>query len=565
MIIGTFLWSIYYWACAFFDNPDTVQGIRYFSFKHIQELYLLMRVISYIFYALSILLTYLIAHRLTNRVGGLVAALLLSLSPIYGQTAWHLRIEPISLALTLLAVSFILFALERPSYKLYFLSGLMAGLAMAARYPSMFAGIPVLLFYCALYPHVFTNARSRRANLIAFVGMLLMILIGGMQSLLIQVNLLQRNFLTDVFLITSQVPYPKATGAIQKVWLILFTIVAIALVTFYVSSKNRPFFQKLIYSSSVTVSAGFLTGILLGLPTIFWSGNYFLSALEAFSTRNQVSQPLVDNFFNMLYFFVFGALNMGTSTSLPPEVGILYTHWDGILLVIGLFIIVAQRRKIFYPVVAGAIIGLVIQYGKLQTTRHIIAWLPYFLLIIALPISVLYDKFQSILKTKKWFYPSFVLCILIFIFITGYKMQFEALRQTKLIYQEKIGMIDKMDEWLDGNLAKNERVFHVCCDPVNQEAILSWMQASGIKVPQGVKKSDQAVIWFGDKEPLVATGKGYIAIGTNSFKIPYIDYYKKIRPKSVTDPFSDTHFKLKKQIDGDRGNSFRIYSFDFKE
>lgn len=172
---------------------------------------------------------------------------------------------------------------------------------------------------------------------------------------------------------------------------------------------------------------------------------------------------------------------MGTSTSLPPEVGILYTHWDGILLVIGLFIIVAQRRKIFYPVVAGAIIGLVIQYGKLQTTRHIIAWLPYFLLIIALPISVLYDKFQSILKTKKWFYPSFVLCILIFIFITGYKMQFEALSQTKLIYQEKIGMIDKMDEWLDGNLAKNERVFHVCCDPVNQEAILSWMQASGLR------------------------------------------------------------------------------------
>ncbi|PZV14850.1 MAG: hypothetical protein DCF22_08185 [Leptolyngbya sp.] len=80
MMIGTFLWSIYYWVCAFFSHPDTGQAIRYFSFKNIQELYLLMRVLSYFFYVLSILLTYFIAHRLTNRVGGLVAALLLSLA-----------------------------------------------------------------------------------------------------------------------------------------------------------------------------------------------------------------------------------------------------------------------------------------------------------------------------------------------------------------------------------------------------------------------------------------------------------------------------------------------------
>jgi len=565
MMIGTFLWSVYYWVCAFFGHPDTVQGIRYFSFKNIQELYLLMRGLSYLFYVLSILLTYFIAHRLTNRVGGLVAALLLSLSPIYCQTTWHLRIEPISLALVLLAVSLILLALERQSYGLYFFSGVMAGLAMAARYPSVLAGIPVLLFYCALYPHIFTNRKPRRVNLISFVGILLLILIGGMQSLLIKVKLLQRNFLTDIFLITTEVPYPKATGAIQKLWLLLFTIVAIALVIFYVFPKTRHFLQKLIYSSSVTVSAGFLTGIVLGLPTIFWSGNYFLSALEAFSTRNQVSQPLMDNFFNVLYFFIFGALNMGSSTSLPPDVGILYTRWDGILLVIGLFVIVAQRRKMFYPVVAGAILGVVVQYGKLQTTRHIIAWLPYFLLIIALPLSVLYDKPQSVLKNRKWFYPSFVLCLCAFIFITSYKIQFETLNQIKLIYQEKIGMINEMDKWLEGNLTTNEKVFHVCCDPVNQEAILSWMQASGVKVPEGIKKSDQAIIWFGDKEPLVAVGKGYIAIGTNSFKIPYIDYYKKLRPQSATDPFNDSHFKLKKQIDGDRGNSFRIYSFDFKE
>ena len=112
MLLGTIFWSIYYWFSVLVGYADPSAGIRYFSFEHMQSLYLLMRVLSYCFYILSIVLTYLITRRLTNPVGGLVAASLLALSPIYGLSMLYLRIESTSLGLVLLSVWMILTALE---------------------------------------------------------------------------------------------------------------------------------------------------------------------------------------------------------------------------------------------------------------------------------------------------------------------------------------------------------------------------------------------------------------------------------------------------------------------
>ena len=93
------------------------------------------------------------------------------------------------------------------------------------------------------------------------------------------------------------------------------------------------------------------------------------------------------------------------------------------------------------------------------------------------------------------------------------------------------------------------------------------MQRNGVKIPKGIKKSDQSIIWFGDKEPLAKVKKGYIVISTKYFQVEYIDYYKKMRPKSLTDPFTDPHFFLEKIIDPGlkTGTTYRIYRFDFTD
>lgn len=564
MMVGTLLWSIYYWLGVILGYADPSQGIRYFSFEHMQSLYLLMRLLSYFLYALSIVLTYLIARRLTNSIGGYIAALLLAVSPIYGQTILYLRIESTNLFLVLLSVWLLLRALDSHSYRLYLSSGIVAGLAMAARFPSVLAVMPVLLSYCVVDPKSFTDKKYQRLNSYFFTGIVSILVFAGCITLLVKHKLLGRNLVTDVLLLTADGQYPNATNTIQKLWLLLL-VVAVLFIFLHVLPKTRLLFKKIVHSSLTTICSGFLVGFLLGVPTILWSGNYFLASIENFTIRNRLGQSFIHNLFDVIRFYLVG-LEVWIDPSIHyTEVGVAYTYWQAILLVAGLAIIFIKRKRIFYPVLVGAVIGILSQYGKLQTTRHLIAWLPYFLIIMALPIALVYERLRSLLKDSGQSYYAFSLAIVTFIFITTYRVQINSLDSIRGHFQEKTLLFPEMDRWLSENTTAQDRVFHTCCEPVNQEVILSWIQLNGVKVPAGIRKSEQSTIWFGDKEPLVKEGKGYIVISTTTFPGQYVDYYKKMRPESLTDPFTDSRFSLKKVIDPklESGTTYRIYSFDF--
>jgi len=568
MFLGTFFWSIYYWFSVLIGYANPSEGIRYFSFEHMQSLYLLMRILSYCFYILSIVLTFLITRRLTNAVGGLVAASLLSLSPIYGLSMLYLRIESISLALVLLSLWLILTALDSHSYKAYFLSGTFAGLTMAARFPSVMAILPVLFAYCAIFPQVFPLKKQRALNKLFSIAIIFLLLSAGSISLLFRFKLLGRSIITDTLLLTADGIYPKATSTIQSLWMLLFLVAA--LVTLLaVLPITRLLIQKFIYSSFITVCSGFVIGILLGVPTILWSGNYFLASVEAFSIRNKLGQYFINNLFDVINFFLFGLGGWWKRDAVlqSTEIGVIYTYLHAFLLVAGLVTILKTRNRLFYPILIGAILGVLCQYGKLQTTRHLIAWLPYFLMIMALPVALLYKKCEAISNNKKQIYRLFSLATVAIIFATTYHVQANSLQIVRGHFQEKTVLLPEMDTWLDKHTQASDNVFHTCCEPINEETIFDWMQRNGVKIPKGIKKSDQAVIWFGDKEPLIQVKKGYIVISTNSFPGQYVDYYKKMRPESLTDPFTDSHFSLEKVIDPGlkTGVTYQIYRFDFTE
>jgi hypothetical protein len=571
IVLGTIFWSIYYWSSVLFGYADPSEGVRYFSFEHMQSLYLLMRVISYFFYILSIVLTYLITRRLTNSVGGLVAASLLSLSPIYGLSVLYLRIESLSLALVLLSVWLILIALHSHSYKAYFLSGTFAGFAMAARFPSGMAILPVLFAYCAVFPQFFSLKKQKLSNNLFSIAITFLLLSASSISLLFRFKLLGRSIITDTLLLTADGTYPKATNTIQSLWMLLFLVAALVLL-FAVLPITRAFLQKLIHSSFVTVSSGFLVGMFLGVPTILWSGNYLLASIENFSVRNKVGQNFIASLYDFVKFFLFGLVEWWKPGFVPPtdllksaEIGVIYTYLHVLLLIAGLVIIAKTRNRLFYPILMGAILGILCQYGKLQTTRHLIAWLPYFLMIMALPVALLYEKYEAIAKHKKQVYYLFSLVAITLIFTTTYKIQVNSIQVLRGYFQEKLVLLSEMDQWLNENTQTTEKVFHVCCEPINEETIFDWMQRNGVKIPKGIRKSDQAIIWFGDKEPLTQVKKGYIVISTNSFPGQYVDYYKKMRPESLTDPFTDSHFSLEKVVDPGlkTGTTYQIYRFDF--
>lgn len=78
MLLTAILWAGWYGLFHIAGHIDTAVGIKLFTFQHLQDLYFLMRLLVLIFYATSIVLTYVCGKRLTNAIGGCVAALFLS-------------------------------------------------------------------------------------------------------------------------------------------------------------------------------------------------------------------------------------------------------------------------------------------------------------------------------------------------------------------------------------------------------------------------------------------------------------------------------------------------------
>ena len=462
-------------------------------------------------------------------------------------------------------------ALDSRSYKAYFLSGIFAGLTMAARFPSVMAILPVLFAYCAIFPQVFPLKKQRALNKLFSLAIIFLLLCAGSVSLLFRFKFLGRSIITDTLLLTADGTYPKATSTIQNIWMILFFVAALVIL-FAVLSITRSFLQKFINSSFITVCSGFVVGILMGVPTILWSGNYFLASVENFSTRNKLGQYFINNLFDVIKFFLFGLGEWWKVDFVPPtdllgstEIGVIYTYLHAFLLVVGLFTILKTRNRLFYPILMGAILGILCQYGKLQTTRHLTAWLPYFFMIMALPAALLYEKCEATAKNKKQIHRLFSLAAVAIIFTTTYKVQVNSLQILRGHFQEKIVLLPDTEKWLAEHTQASDKVFHICCEPINEGTIFDWMQRNGVKIPKGIKKSDQAVIWFGDREPLTQVKKGYIIISTKTFPKLYIDYYKKMRPESLIDPFTDSHFSLEKVIDPGlkTGTTYQIYRFDF--
>jgi len=565
IFIGSVFWTLFYLICIVFGQADSSMGIRYFTFENMQSLYYLMRIISYVFYIISIVLTYKIAQRLTSSLGGLFAALLLALSPIYTLTIQHLRIEPMSLALVLLSIWCVLRAIDNQSYRDYLLSGVFAGLAMAARFPSVLAGLPVAIAYTFVAPQVFDSKKLQAINRFSFLAITSLLMFGGMVSLLFRFGHLHRNLITDVFLLTAEGQYPKATQITQNLWLI-FLIISVSIFSLYYFPYTRSTVKKLVYSSAAVVISGFCLGLFIGVPTLLWSGNYFLASVENFSNRNQVGQSFIRNFGDFLYFYFFG-FSEETSLSAffipnftPIQVGIIYTFWQALLLIIGIFLIVRNRNKLLYPILLGAVIGVLSQYGKLQTTRHLIAWLPYFLILMALPVSFLFNWFSITFKSRRLL-KGFAISMFFLCFITTYKVQANLLQVASYESQEKAILLPQMTQWLRQNVGQ-EKIFHHCCKVVDEETILDWISRNGILIPEGVRETENSIIWFGNREALEEVGKGYIVISLDTFQKRSIDYYKKMSPKSVVDPFNDQSFTLKKIIDGGTGNRYQIYYFD---
>jgi hypothetical protein len=557
MMLGTLLWWPYYLVQWVVGDPSAAHGVRFFTFEHLQALYVLLRLVSCVMYAAVVLLTYVIGRRLTNPAGGLVAAILLALHPILGMTVYHLRIEPTSLMLVLLALWLLLKALDAQRYRLFLASGVCAGLAMAARFPSASAALPVLCLYCMMFPAVFPEPGQRRVNWLILWTALALLLMGGGMTLLLDKGLIRLNRLTEILLISArQGDYPHAIHLVRKAWKGLGLLAAISAVMAFTRASRRPL-GKLVDSPLMPVGIGFLAGFLVGVPTLLWSGEYFLRSLNMFLERNQAGQDGLRNVWDVCLYYLYGNKYFPSA-----EYGVLLAPLHAWLFFGGAAALLAKRDKKLVPVLLGVGIGLLSQCGKLQSTRHITAWLPFFALVMAYPVALLAGRPFALRRPAVQFSLGALGALVVF--ATFHTMWSADIGTHVRIYAEKDALMPAMEQWLAANTRADDPVFMVCSEPMNGAAILNWMEMNGLRIPPGVGMDRHRFVpWFGDIQSLQRAGAGFIVISKNSYRGFYLDYYAKVAPEKLTDPYHDPHFAHRVDINPGVTNTWSIFAFDF--
>jgi hypothetical protein len=198
------------------------------------------------------------------------------------------------------------------------------------------------------------------------------------------------------------------------------------------------------------------------------------------------------------------------------------------------------------------------QHGKMQTGRHIASWLPYFAIIMALPVGAFFEGL-----TLRWRHLLLLVPVVSGLGYLSYRPIELVVLPNMELFLEKNFLMPRMDEWLDQKADKSLRSFHVCCETADAEVILSWMRMNGVSLPETIRDATfKRTIWFGEKQVLEAEGKGYIVISKDTYKGFYLDYYSSVDPKKAVDPAVDTHFKLATEIKG-ISTTWLIYEFDF--
>jgi Dolichyl-phosphate-mannose-protein mannosyltransferase len=553
MFLTAGLWTLMYWSLRLLRDPSTGVGLTEFSFQHIQTLFVFLRVLVLFINLASIVLLYALGKRLLGEVGGLVAALLLTFSWVYSQSGWYIRIEPLAVLLVVATFHFWISARQSGRYRYYLLAGLCAGLSMAVRFPVIVATVTVLCADGVLRRAPRTGKPQPRRSPWLLPALAVPPMIGAAVVLALRAGYVQPSLLTDTMLLSVDghvTAYPRSTKLVGSLWLGVGLLAAVVLVAELVGRWRRRGVGQLVDTPPLLVCLGVPLGFLMGTPTVLWSGRYLLRSIELFVERNAygvTGRGFVADFADMVALYWNGVART------PDEVA---------LLIAGIVLALVLRTRVLWPLLIGASIGILSQWGKLQTERHLLAWFPYFYLIMAYPAAVGAGLLQRLTGNVTGKLLSLGAALAIVLPFHGW-MPGIAAKESSLTHIARSGLQSQVNEWLLANTDPGAIIFHVCCDTFNDQVIFDWMAQNGLSIPTSVRNGRNDRAWFGDKQSLLNVKSGYCIISRSNFKPQYIDYYSKMSPDRVVDPTTDRHFTLRAAFPSQDYTPLEIYQFSF--
>jgi dolichyl-phosphate-mannose-protein mannosyltransferase len=516
MFLSAILWGMWYGLSYLAGPVPAPAGLERFTFDHIAGLFVLMRSLTLLFFLCSLVLVFVVASRLTNRVGGCVASFLVATSPIYAAYSSLVRTESLAVCLSLAALLCLLprgGAAGQPAR--VFLAGLLAGLAAGARLHSITMTAPLLLILVILT-------------------------------------------------CTPMLPYPRwvwwfwagSTGSIlvfsaRSVALLIATAVtAMVGCLGYALGVTRSFVMRVIGPPTVRLLIGVALGLAIGIPTMLPQWRHFMQSFVMYTTTyrdfDREGLPFLVN----VWWFVNYYLSV-----IAPDRGSL------LLLVGGGITVLSIRDSRLLAVLAGAALFFVSKPLNLRAApHHVILWLPLFAVVSACPIAKAWELRSRVRGGLRRLCYVLVLIAVVATLMRGLEPGFKRVGGDVAYNEQRMQNIAAAGDWIKRNTETNSvvAVAYFCFGP---NVFYTWLRALRVPVPDYLLDGREYVIWWGNRSAL--RGKAGYALATRDDVSSLKQRTDEVSPGDGTDPFTDKSFTLLKSFGGG-SNAVNLFRFSLR-
>ncbi|HEY9616565.1 MAG TPA: glycosyltransferase family 39 protein [Microcoleaceae cyanobacterium] len=565
MFLTAILWAVWYGILSLSGLIPHDLSIKLFTFQNLNQFYFLMRFLVLGFYALSIVLIYILGKRLTNAIGGCIAALLLALSFYYTSYSCFVRTESLGICLSLTALLLTLNAIEQNKPKQYFFSGFCSGVATAARYHFVLATLPQIFTFYFLKEKPENRQFSPRLVrwIMIFASAIgVLFIVGGILALLLNCQLISPNWITDRLLLSPIDPgLPKALQLIHKLWISLGVLAVVLFFTAYIPRLQK-WNQKLVQPALVLVFLGFGIGLVLGTPTFLWRGYYLLRSIQFYSDwidYERLKLSPIGQYLDML----------GSYWNVIAPTPAL-----AVLLVAGIGLIVLRRDRNLYPALLGIITLFIAQPVLLPSAYHrSLPWLPYVALVTAYPFAFCYQWWSKTNQQKIAIqFITFCSLLAVSLSLVGFGLVPNgAYQQSSMTLDQlvipRLEAVDRASNWIKQH-TESDAIVMVNYYGFNEQIYYASMEAQGVKLPKKLKEARSYMVWWGDRTPL-QDKSGYLMFvcSTASCKSEAESAQKYFNERKGNgegvNPFTHPNF-IKLAASSKNGYEMNIFKFNFK-
>jgi len=546
MIIPAVLWGVIYGVGRIAGAVPA--GINDFNYHHLAPLFEISRAISFLPGLAGIALVFVVASRVTNRAGGVVAAMLVCMCPDFAKDETYIRPEPLAICLFMLATLCLLRGLSPESPVAFkvearriFAAGLCAGLAAAARFHSITATIPLLLMIllstgwpAPAYPERFA----------AYWNWTLRAAFAGAIAAMIGIK-------TGLFAATA---WGKALTAIwTRAFPDLFVLCAVcaavpaAIWAMRYTRQTAWLAARLSHPRMLMLTAGTVAGVLIGTPTMLWNAPALFASIQGYTTtyldRDRLSWPLLQHlaFLFSYYMKVIAADKLSLT-----------------LIAIGAVLVVIRRDRKALPFLINAPLFFAFRPVNLPLVpHHVLLWLPMFAILAGYGVAQGYEWMGTRTGLARLRLPALAgLIVAMFASMNlGPRVMADLTRQE----EQRMHSIAQATDWIHRNTEPGAMVaFSFHC--LNSDGFLEWMRFLQVPVPAWTSDGRRYRIWWGDHSWL-ANRTGYACVALED-----VDALKRQTdqrtPGEGTNPYVDAGF-TRLETYGAAESEVDVFRFDF--